>query len=247
MIKVGVIGAAGKMGSLACETVEAASGLELVARVDEGDPLSDLSAAEVAVDFTHPGVVMDHVSWCVDNGVHLVAGTSGFTDERLATIEQQLGPDPAVGVLVVPNFSLGAVLMMRFAAEAAKFFESVEIIELHHPTKKDAPSGTALRTAHLVAAARAEAGLDAMPDATVDDPVGSRGGTVDGVPVHSVRARGLVAHQEVILGNVGETLTIRHDMPDRAAAMPAVVLAIKAVVDLRGLVVGLEQVLGLPG
>ncbi len=245
MIKVGVIGSAGTMGTLACETVEAADGLELVARVDEGDALSDLSGCEVAVDFTHPGVVMDHVAWCIDHGVHLVAGTSGFTDERLAAIDQQLGSDPAVAVLVVPNFSIGAVLMMRFAAEAARFFESVEIVELHHPTKKDAPSGTAIRTAQLIAAARGQAGLAEMPDATTEDPIGARGGAVEGVPVHSVRARGLVAHQEVILGNLGETLTIRHDMPDRAAAMPAVVSAVKAVVEMRGLVVGLEQVLGL--
>ncbi len=245
MIKVGVIGAAGKMGTLACETIEAADGLELVAGVDEGDDLGVVTAADVAIDFTHPGVVMDHVSWCIEHGVHLVAGTSGFTDERLSTIERQLGAEPATAVLVVPNFSVGAVLMMRFAAEAARFFESVEIVELHHPTKRDAPSGTAIRTAQLVAAARAQAGMGDMPDATADDPVGARGGTVDGVPVHSVRARGLVAHQEVILGNLGETLTIRHDMPDRAAAMPALVTAVRAVVDMRGLAVGLEHVLGL--
>ncbi len=245
MIKVGVIGCAGMMGSLACETIEAAAGLELVAGVDEGDELDAVAAADVAVDFTHPGVVMGHVTWCIEHGVHLVAGTSGFTDDRLATIQEQLGAEPATAVLVVPNFSIGAVLMMRFAAEAARFFESVEIVELHHPTKRDAPSGTAIRTAQLVAAARADAGLAAMPDATADDPVGARGGTVEGVPVHSVRARGLVAHQEVILGNLGETLTIRHDMPDRAAAMPALVSAIRAVGDMRGLVVGLERVLGL--
>jgi 4-hydroxy-tetrahydrodipicolinate reductase len=246
--KVGVIGAAGKMGSLACTTIEQADGLDLVARVDERDALSDLTDAgvEVAVDYTHPGVVMDHISWCVDHGIHLVVGTSGFTDERLADVERELGSDPSVAVLVVPNFSIGAVLMMRFAAEAARFFESAEIVELHHPTKKDAPSGTSIRTAQLIAAARAEAGLEPMPDATVDNPVGARGGTVEGVPVHSVRARGLVAHQEVILGNLGETLTIRHDMPDRIAAMPALVTAVQAVLDMRGLVVGLERVLGLP-
>jgi len=246
MIKVAVIGSAGKMGSLACETIEAADGLELVAGVDGGDDLDVVSVADVAVDFTHPGVVMDHVSWCIEHGIHLVAGTSGFTDERLDTIETELGAEPETAVLVVPNFSIGAVLMMRFAAEAARFFESVEIVELHHPAKRDAPSGTAIRTAQLVAAARADAGLAAMPDATADDPVGARGGTVEGVPVHSVRVRGLVAHQEVILGNVGETLTIRHDMPDRAAAMPALVSAIRAVVTMRGLVVGLEPILGLP-
>ncbi len=245
MIKVGVIGSAGKMGSLACETIGAAAGLELVAQVDEGDDLGALASADVAVDYTHPGVVMDHVAWCIEHGVHVVAGTSGFTEERLATIEQALGSDPAVGVLVVPNFSVGAVLMMRYAAEAARFFESVEIVELHHPTKRDAPSGTAIRTAQLIAAARNEVDRDAMPDATVEDPVGARGGIVEGIPVHSVRARGLVAHQEVIMGNLGETLTIRHDMPDRTAAMTALVPAVEAVVEMRGLVVGLEAVLGL--
>jgi len=245
MTKVGVIGAAGSMGSLACGWVQEADGLELVAQVTEDSSIEELADTEVAIDFTHPGVVMDHVAWCIAHDVHLVVGTSGFTDERLATIERELGADPVVGVLVVPNFSIGAVLMMRFAAEAAQFFESVEIVELHHPTKLDAPSGTSIRTAQLVAAARASAGLDAMPDATADDPVGTRGGTVEGVPVHSVRVRGLVAHQEVILGNVGETLTIRHDMPDRVAAMTAVVESIRYVVDNPGLTVGLEPVLGL--
>jgi len=245
MTKVGVIGAAGSMGSLACGWVQEADGLELAAQVTEDSSIEELADTEVAIDFTHPGVVMDHVAWCIDHDVHLVVGTSGFTDERLATIERELGADPVVGVLVVPNFSIGAVLMMRFAAEAAQFFESVEIVELHHPTKLDAPSGTSIRTAQLVAAARASAGLDAMPDATADDPVGTRGGTVEGVPVHSVRVRGLVAHQEVILGNVGETLTIRHDMPDRVAAMTAVVESIRYVVDNPGLTVGLEPVLGL--
>jgi 4-hydroxy-tetrahydrodipicolinate reductase len=245
MIKVGVIGSAGKMGTLACETIELVGDLELVASVDEGDALSSLEGADVAVDFTHPGVVMDHVTWCIEHGVHMVAGTSGFTEERLATVAEQLGHDPSVGVLVVPNFSIGAVLMMRFAAEAANFFESAEIVELHHPTKLDAPSGTSIRTAQLIAVARASAGLAAMPDATKENALGSRGGSVEGVPIHSVRARGLVAHQEVIFGNVGETLTIRHDMPDRAAAMPGLVLAIRAVVDLPGLTVGLERVLGL--
>ncbi|MEP6666762.1 MAG: 4-hydroxy-tetrahydrodipicolinate reductase [Nocardioidaceae bacterium] len=246
MIKVGVIGSAGKMGTLACETVDAAADFELVARVDEGDSVSELEGADVAVDFTHPGAVMDHVAWCIKHGVHMVVGTSGFTEERLGIIREQLGDNPAVGVLVVPNFSIGAALMMRFAAEAAKFFESAEIIELHHPTKLDAPSGTSIRTAQLIAEARTSAGLAAMPDATQENSLGSRGGTVDGVAVHSVRARGLVAHQEVILGNLGETLTIRHDMADRAAAMPALVAAVRAVVDLPGLTVGLERVLGLP-
>ena len=244
MVKVGVVGAAGKMGTLACGAVEAAEGLRLVARVDQDDSLSALQAADVAVDFTHPGVVMDTVAWCIDHDVHVVVGTSGFTRERLDTIAGRLaGSD--VGVLVVPNFSIGAVLLMRFAAQAARFFESAEIIELHHPTKLDAPSGTSIRTAELIAAARRDAGAGPMPDATAEDELGARGGAVEGVPVHSVRVRGLVAHQEVLLGNRGETLTIRHDMPDRVAAMFGVVASTHFVVDHPGLTVGLEAVLGL--
>lgn len=244
MIKVGVVGAAGKMGSLACETVEATDGLELVARVDQDDSLTALEGADVAVDFTHPGVVMDTITWCVDHGIHVVVGTSGFTQERLDAIEGRLA-DADVGVLVVPNFSIGAVLMMRFAAQAAGFFESAEIIELHHPTKLDAPSGTSIRTAQLMAAARDDAGADPIPDATTEDELGARGGTVEGIPVHSVRVRGLVAHQEVVLGNPGETLTIRHDMPDRVASMSGVVASTRFVVGHPGLTVGLEPVLGL--
>jgi 4-hydroxy-tetrahydrodipicolinate reductase len=245
MIKVGVIGALGKMGSLACETVEAAEGLDLVARIDEDSSIEELAGVDVAIDYTHPGVVMDNIHWCIEHGVAMVVGTSGFTEDRLDTIRGWLVDAPAVNILVVPNFSIGAVLMMRFAEEAARFFESAEIVELHHPTKLDAPSGTALRTAQAIAAARAEAGLPAMPDATQEDPLGARGGTVEGVPVHSVRARGLVAHQEVLFGNVGETLTIRHDMPDRAAAMPGMLASVRAVGSLPGLTVGLEHVLGL--
>lgn len=245
MTKVGVLGARGKMGVAACAAIEAADGLELAAGVDVDDAREALLAADVAVDLTHPGAVMDNLAWCVENGLHVVVGTSGFTPERLDAVRELLGDDPAVGVLVVPNFSIGAVLMMRFAAQAAAYFESAEIIELHHPTKLDAPSGTSQRTAELIAEARALAGLGPMPDATRDDPIGSRGGQVDGVPVHSVRVRGLVAHQEVVLGNIGETLTIRHDMPDRAAAMPGMLAAIRAVPTMRGLAVGLEHALGL--
>ncbi len=245
MTKVGVIGAAGQMGSLACDWVQAADGLELVARVTEGDSTEELAGVDVAIDFTHPGVVMDHVAWCVENGTHIVVGTSGFTQERLEAITDRLGHDAAVGVVVVPNFSIGAVLMMRFAAYAARHLESVEIVELHHPTKLDAPSGTSIRTAELIAAARAKAGSPLIPDATRDNELGARGGVVGGVPVHSVRLRGLVAHQEVLLGNTGETLTIRHDMFDRAAAEPGLIASVRYVVDHPGLTVGLEPVLGL--
>jgi 4-hydroxy-tetrahydrodipicolinate reductase len=245
MVRVGVIGAAGKMGSMACRTVEETDGLELVARIGRGDDLRPLADAEVAVELTTPVAATTNVGWCIEHGVHVVAGTSGFNDDRLADISQRLTNVPGVGVLVVPNFSVGAVLMTRFAAQAAALFESVEIIELHHPTKLDAPSGTARRTAQLIAAARSRSGHGQVPDATAQDEVGSRGGRVDGIPVHSVRVRGLVAHQEVLLGNVGETLTIRHDMLDREAARPGLVAAVRAVPTMPGLTVGLERVLDL--
>jgi len=243
-MKVAVIGAAGRMGSAACAAIDAAEDLELVARVDVDDALELLGGADVAVDFTHPGAVMDNVTWCIEHDVHVVVGTSGFTADRLEILEQRLAGSE-VGVLVVPNFSIGAVLMMSFAAQAARFFESVEIVELHHPDKKDAPSGTAHRTAQLVAAARATAGCPPVPDATETDPDGARGARVDGIPVHSVRVRGLVAHQEVVLGGAGETLTIRHDSLDRASFMPGVLSGIRAVAGRPGLTVGLEHVLGL--
>jgi 4-hydroxy-tetrahydrodipicolinate reductase len=245
MITVGVLGARGKMGSQACLAIEGAEDLELVARVDLGDDRAPLERADVAVDFTHPGAVMDNLSWCVQRGVNVVVGTSGFTDERLGEVEQVLAASPEVGVLVVPNFSVGAVLMMRFAAEAARFYESVEIVELHHPTKADAPSGTARRTAELVAEARTAAGAGDIPDATVDFLDGARGATVAGIAVHSVRVRGLVAHQEVIFGGVGETLTIRHDSLDRESFMPGVLAAVRAMPGRTGLTVGLDGVLGL--
>jgi 4-hydroxy-tetrahydrodipicolinate reductase len=247
MIKVAVLGAGGKMGAAACRAVEGADDLELVARIGRDDALDPVADADVAVDLTRPDAVMDHVTWCVDHGVHVVVGTSGVTEERLGAVRDRLGSDPGVGlgVLVVPNFSIGAVLMMRFAAEAARFYESVEIVEMHHPTKRDAPSGTARRTAQLVAAARTEAGLAPMPDATTELLDGARGSTVDGVPVHSLRVRGLVAHQEVLLGSPGETLTIRHDSLDRESFMPGVLAAIRAVPGLPGVTVGLDKVLGL--
>ncbi len=245
MIKVAVIGAAGKLGVAACAAVDAADDLELVARIGRDDSLDPLRVAEVAVDLTNPGVVMEHVDWCITQGVHLVVGTSGMTSERLDEIRRRLGGSPNSGVIVVPNFSVGAVLMMRFAAEAARFYESVEVVEMHHPTKVDAPSGTARRTAELVAEARAAAGLTAMPDATADGLRGARGSVVDGVPVHSLRVRGMVAHQEVLLGSAGETLTIRHDSYDRESFMPGVLASVRWVAAHPGLTVGLEQVLGL--
>jgi len=246
-VKVGVLGAAGRMGSAACAAVEAADDLELVARLGSADPLPLLTdaAAEVAVDLTRPDAVMDNLRFCVEHGIHAVVGTSGFDDERLTTLGGWLADAPGVGVLVAPNFAVGAVLMMRFAEQASRFFESVEIVELHHPDKADAPSGTARRTAEVVAAARRDAGLGSMPDATATALDGARGARVEGVPVHSVRARGLIAHQEVILGATGETLTIRHDSYDRESFMPGVLLGIREVGSRPGLTVGLDALLGV--
>ncbi len=246
-MKVGVLGALGKVGREVCRAVEDAEGLELVAQVDAEDSLEALvgAGAEAVVDFTHPDVVMDNLRFCIEHGIHAVVGTTGFDDDRLSTLRGWLAESPATGVLVAPNFSIGAVLMMRFAAEAAPFFESVEVVELHHPDKADAPSGTARRTAQLVAAARAAAHAGPVPDATSTGLDGARGAEVDGVRVHSVRSRGLVAHQEVILGGLGETLTIRHDSMDRASFTPGVLTGLRAIADHPGLTVGLEGLLGL--
>ena len=243
--RVGVLGASGRMGTSVRHAVEAADGLDLVAGLGSGDPLETLveQRVQVAVDLTRPDAVMDNVRFCVEHGIHAVVGTSGFDDERLDAVRGWLRDAPSVGVVVAPNFAVGAVLMMRFAAEAARFFESVEIVEMHHPHKADAPSGTARRTAQMVAAARREAGLGPMPDATTVTDDGARGASIDGVPVHSVRASGLLAHQEVLLGTTGETLTLRHDSFDRASFMPGVLLAVRAVGSRPGLTVGLEHLL----
>jgi 4-hydroxy-tetrahydrodipicolinate reductase len=245
--KVGVLGARGKVGTEVCKAVAAADDLELAAEVDVEDDLADLVRAgvEVVVDFTHPDVVMDNLEFCIDHGIHAVVGTTGFDEARLDRLRAWLDDSPRTGVLVAPNFSIGAVLMMRFAAEAARFFESVEIVELHHPDKADAPSGTARRTASLVAAARREAGLGAVPDATSTALDGARGADVDGIRVHGLRVRGLVAHQEVILGGLGETLTIRHDSLDRVSFTPGVLLGLRTIGSRPGLTVGLEEFMGL--
>ena len=246
-LKVGVLGARGKVGQEVCRAVEAADDLELVAAVDADDDIDDLvtKGAQVVVDFTHPDVVMDNLEFCIDHGIHAVVGTTGFDDERLALLRTWLAGAPRTGVLVAPNFSIGAVLMMRFSAEAARFFESVEIVELHHPDKADAPSGTARRTAELMADARREAGRGPVPDATSTSLDGARGATVDGIHVHGLRVRGLVAHQEVILGGQGETLTIRHDSMDRTSFSPGVLLGVRSIAQHPGLTVGLEHFLPL--
>ena len=246
MIKVGVLGAKGRMGSEVSRTVDAAPDLELTAAVDVGDARDPLAGCDVVVDFTHPGAVMDNVRWCLEHGRNVVVGTSGFDDARLAEVRDRLGESPSARALIVPNFSIGAVLMMYFAAKAAPFFESAEIIELHHAAKADAPSGTATRTASLIADARAGAALGPPPDATVSEVAGARGATLDGVRVHSVRLAGLLAHQEVLLGGHGEVLTIRHDSMDRSSFMPGVLLAVRGVGSLPpGLTVGLDGMLGL--
>jgi 4-hydroxy-tetrahydrodipicolinate reductase len=232
------------MGSQVCRTVEKTDGLELVAALDQGDDLEQLKGAQVVVDFTRPEVVMDNLKWCIEHGIHAVVGTTGFDAERLDTLRTQLA-DRSTGVLIAANFSIGAVLMMQFAAKAAKYYESVEIIELHHPNKVDAPSGTARRTAELIAAARQEAGAAPIPDATTTALDGARGADVDGIRVHGIRLRGLIAHQEVLFGDVGETLTIRHDSMDRESFMAGVVVGIRRVVDTPGLTVGLEHFLDL--
>jgi 4-hydroxy-tetrahydrodipicolinate reductase len=246
-IRVGVLGARGRVGTEVCKAVDAADDMELVAMVDAGDWMFNVAdaGAEVVVDFTHPDVVMDNVRFCIDQGIHAVVGTTGFTDARLAQVREWLAPKPDLGVLIAPNFAIGAILCMRFAAMAARFYESVEIIELHHPRKVDAPSGTAARTAELIAAARAAAGLGPVPDATAQAVDGARGADVDGLRVHSVRMAGLVAHQEVLFGTEGETLTIRHDSLDRASFMPGVLLGVRSIEDRPGLTVGLEPLLDL--
>ena len=247
VIKVGVLGARGKVGSEVCRAVEAAPDTELVAAVDVDGSLDDLLAAgaQAVVDFTHPDVVMANLEFCIDHGIHAVVGTTGFDDERLDRLRSRLTEAPGSGVLIAPNFSIGAILMMRFAAVAAPFYESVEVVELHHPDKADAPSGTARRTAELIAAARREAGSAPMPDATSTGLDGARGADVDGVRVHGLRIRGMVAHQEVILGGPGETLTIRHDSMDRASFAPGVLTGLRGIADHPGLTVGLEHFLDL--
>jgi 4-hydroxy-tetrahydrodipicolinate reductase len=244
-MRVGVLGAKGKVGATMVAAVEAADDLTFSAGVDAGDPLTLLtdSRTDVVIDFTHPDVVMDNLKFLIDNGIHAVVGTTGFTDERLAQVNQWLAEKPDVSVLIAPNFAIGAVLSMHFAQQAARFFESVEVIELHHPQKADAPSGTAARTARLIAEARKA--MPPNPDATSTGLEGARGADVDGIPVHSVRLAGLVAHQEVLFGTQGETLTIRHDSIDRTSFVPGVLLAVRRVAEHPGLTIGIEPLLDL--
>ncbi|OBF37806.1 4-hydroxy-tetrahydrodipicolinate reductase [Mycobacterium sp. ACS1612] len=244
-MRVGVLGAKGKVGATMVAAVESAADLTFTAGVDAGDPLTLLSDSrtQVVIDFTHPDVVMDNLKFLIDNGIHAVVGTTGFTDERLSQVKDWVDSRPDSAVLIAPNFAVGAVLSMHFAKQAARFFESAEVIELHHPQKADAPSGTAARTARLIAEARK--GLPPNPDATSTGIEGARGAAVDGIPVHSVRLAGLVAHQEVLFGTQGETLTIRHDSMDRTSFVPGVLRAVRTIGEHPGLTVGLEPFLDL--
>ena len=244
-MRVGVLGSAGKVGQTICAAVAAADDLTLSAEVDAGDPLTRFTdtGTEAVIDFTHPDVVMDNLKFLIDNGIHAVVGTTGFTEQRLAQVGEWLSSSPATGVLIAPNFAIGAVLSMYFARKAAPYFESAEVIELHHPQKADAPSGTATRTAQVIAEARR--GLPPNPDATTTSLPGARGADIDGIPVHSVRLTGLVAHQEVLFGTLGETLTIRHDSLDRTSFVPGVLLAVRDIARRPGLTLGIEALLDL--
>ena len=243
MIKVGVLGAAGRMGAEVVNAIEVSSDCTLVAALDFRDPLDQLvnSGAQVVVDFTTPDSVMANLEFLITHNIHAVVGTTGFDEARMSKLKALSAAHPEVGVLIAPNFAIGAVLMMEFAAKAAQFFESAEIIELHHPNKIDAPSGTAARTASLMTDARKAANLAAMPDATSTSLPGARGALVGDIPVHSVRLRGLIAHQEVLFGGSGETLSIRHDSLDRAGFMPGVLLGIRSVISRPGVTFGLEH------
>ncbi|GAB3475505.1 4-hydroxy-tetrahydrodipicolinate reductase [Nocardiopsis coralliicola] len=246
MIKVGVFGARGRMGSEIVRAVDEAADTELAGMADAAGERDAVRGAEVVVDFTHPDAVMGNLRWLAENGIHAVVGTSGFDEERISEVRDILAAHPGVHVLIAPNFGIAAVLMMNFAAKAAPYFESAEIVELHHPNKADAPSGTAYRTAQLVAQARADAGAEPMPDATTSEIAGARGADVDGVRVHALRMTGLIAHQEVVFGTHGETLKIRHDSMNRASFMPGVLLGVRRVADLpEQLTLGLEPLLGL--
>ncbi|KAA0116100.1 4-hydroxy-tetrahydrodipicolinate reductase [Mycolicibacterium sp. P9-22] len=244
-MRVAVLGAKGKVGATMVKAVQDAPDLELSAEVDAGDPLSMLTdtGTEAVIDFTHPDVVMDNLNFAIENGIHSVVGTTGFTEERLTQVHIWLSARPDVAVLIAPNFAIGAVLTMHFAKQAARHFESVEVIELHHPQKADAPSGTAERTARLIAEARK--GLPPNPDATSTGLDGARGANVDGIPVHSIRLSGLIAHQEVLFGTQGETLTIRHDSLDRTSFVPGVLLGVRKVAERPGLTIGIEPLLDL--
>lgn len=246
-IKVGVLGAKGRVGSAVVAGVEAAQDLELVAKLDRDDDLSALveNGAEVVVDFTTPNAVMGNLEFCINNRIHAVVGTTGFDADRYEQVRTWCAENEGVGVLIAPNFAISAVLAMAFARQAAPFFESAEVVEYHHPNKLDAPSGTATKTAEGIAQARKEAGLDKMPDATEQALDGSRGADVDGVKVHAVRMTGMVAHEDIIFGTRDQTLTIRQDSYGRDSFVPGVLTGVRQVNEHPGLTIGLDAYLGL--
>ncbi|MER0090093.1 MULTISPECIES: 4-hydroxy-tetrahydrodipicolinate reductase [unclassified Corynebacterium] len=246
-IKVGILGAQGRVGKAIVEGVNAEDDLELVAEISRGDELQQLvdNHAEVIVDFTQPDSVMGNLEFCIANGIHCVVGTTGFDKERLDQVEQWTRQEGAGNVLIAPNFAISAVMTMVLAKQAAKFFETAEVVEFHHPTKLDAPSGTAIHTAEAIAQARRDADLGEMPDATEKSLDGARGANVDGIPVHAVRTRGMVAHEEVIFGAQGQSLTIRQDSYDRSSFTPGVLVGVREIAQHPGLVVGLDKYLGL--
>lgn len=246
-IPVAVLGASGRMGSAAVTAIDEAEDLRLVARIGRGDDLQQAADADarVVVDLTVPSQTLANVLWAIDHGIHAVVGATGWDEGSLEQVRTALTAQPEVGVLIAPNFAIGAVLAMRFAEIAARYFESAEVIEMHHPDKVDAPSGTARHTAAAIARGRAAAGLREVPDATQKDPAGARGAVVDGIHVHSVRQRGLVAHEVAQFGGPGEQLSIRHDSFDRSSFMPGVLLGVREVADHPGLTVGLDGYLGL--
>ena len=242
-MKVAVLGAKGRMGAETVAAIENTSDLTLSSALDLGDSLDQLikTGTEVVIDFTHPDSVMKNLEFAINNGIHVVVGTTGFDDKKLSELKNLLSKNPKVGALIAPNFGLGAVLMMQFSQKAAQYFESVEIIELHHANKVDAPSGTAIRTAELITDARKQSKKGAMPDASKTIISGARGAKVGDVPIHSVRSHGYVAHQEVIFGDAGETLSIRHDSINRTGFMPGVLIGVRNVAKHPGLTVGLEN------
>ncbi|MDU0477913.1 4-hydroxy-tetrahydrodipicolinate reductase [Staphylococcus chromogenes] len=246
-IKVGVIGAKGRVGQAVCAGVQEAHDLDLVAEIDRNNSLEELSqaGAQVIVDFTNPNVVMDNLEFCINHGISCVVGTTGFTEDRINQVKTWLEANPAVGVLIAPNFAISAVLTMHFSKLAARFFESAEVVEMHHPNKLDAPSGTAIHTAQAIADARREAGLGPQPDATETALDGSRGALVDGIPVHAVRMQGAVAHETVIFGTLGQSLSIRQDSYDRTSFVPGVLLGVREVSQHQGLTIGLENYLDI--
>lgn len=247
MSRIAVLGARGRMGVASVNAIGATTDMSVVAEIDLGDDIQDVveQRADIVLVYSPPDVAHEHVQWCIKHGLHVVVGTSGFDEAAVERIRVALAEADGVNVYVVPNFSVSAVLMTQFAAKAAPLFESVEVVEMHHPGKVDAPSGTALHTAEVIAEARSEAGCAPSPDATTFDPYGARGGKVEGVGVHSIRVRGFMSSQEVLFGTEGEILTLRYDSVTRESLMPGVLTALRAVPNLAGVTVGLDAVLGL--